>query len=86
MNYAMKTHGNFIRCHTEMENNVRMSLCCCTRQWRKCRPWVAKGGTDAQKEHAATALRNLAGNKTNLAAMKDLGYGKESFFGGWTVP
>ena len=43
----------------------------------------SKGG---QKVAAAWALRNLAGNKTNLAAMKDLGYGKESFFGGWTVP
>ena len=47
---------------------------------------LARDGTDGQKEQAATALRNLAGNKTNLAAMKDLGYGKESFFGGWTVP
>ena len=45
-------------------------------------------GTNGQKEQAAAALRNLAANKTNLAAMKDLGYGKQLFFGfgGWTVP
>ena len=44
-------------------------------------------GTDGQKkEEAAVALRNLSCNSTNLAAMKDLGYGKKSFIGGWTVP
>ena len=36
-------------------------------------------------EEAAWALWNLSWNSTNLAAMKDLGYGKKSFFGGCLV-
>ena len=48
---------------------------------------LARGGTDGQKLQAAAALWNLSYNDTNLAAMKDLGYGmKFFFFGGWTVP
>ena len=36
------------------------------------------------KWRAAWALGELA-HKTNLAIMKDLGYGKKKFFGGWKV-
>ena len=47
---------------------------------------LARGGLGLQKEYAADALWRLSYNNTNLAAMKDLGYGAKSFFGGWTVP
>ena len=47
---------------------------------------LARGGMSRKQELATVALWVLSYNKTNLAAMKDLGYGMKSFFGGWTVP
>lgn len=38
-----------------------------------------------QLQRAAGALRILAVNRKNFAAMKDQGYGKKSLFG-WKIP
>ena len=47
---------------------------------------LARDGTNGQKTEAAAALRNLSLNKTSLAAMKDLRYGKKSGLFGWKLP